>query len=315
MPLNRREFISLSAAAGAGLACNGRLHAAEFKTTLKKARIIGMPKSVDELKKVKDQGYEGVETKAWNATPADAAKAREMAEKAGIRIHSVMRGWASVNSKDPAAVEKSIESVKTALKAAQGFGADAILLVPCRLGKIAMPQPWEFKIKFDEQNGHLSQVVDGDNAKYKAYIDAHDHSTDATVEALKKLIPVAEETKVIISVENVWNNLWVIPDIFKWLVASMKSPWVKAYYDIGNHVKYAPPEEWLKALGPLIVKLHAKDFKLNENGQGGKFVSLRKGSVNWPSVRKRIDEIGYNGWLTVEGGGNAQDLDAIIKGA
>jgi hexulose-6-phosphate isomerase len=314
MQIDRRGFLSLTAVAGAGLACGGRMYAAEFKTKIQKACIVGSPKTDDEWKKVKDQGYEGVETTAWNVKPDDAAKLREAAEKAGLKIHSVMRAWTQVNSKDPAAVQKEVDSVAVALRAAQGYGADAILWVPCKIGGMPMPEAWDFKIEIDEKNGHLKRVVDGDNEKYKAYIEAHDFATDASREAVKKLIPVAEETKVVIGLENVWNGLWVKPDVFKWLVASFESPWVKAYYDIGNHVKYAPPEEWIKALGPLLVKLHAKDFKLNADGHGGNWASLRKGSVNWPAVRKLLDDVGYNGWLTVEGPGNAQDMELIIKG-
>ena len=37
-----------------------------------------------------------------------------------------------------------------------------------------IPQPWEFDIEFDEKNGHLQRVVKGDNAPYKAYIEALD---------------------------------------------------------------------------------------------------------------------------------------------
>ena len=33
-----------------------------------------------------------------------------------------------------------------------------------------------------------------------------------------------------------------------------------------------------------------------------KFVQLRDGSVEWPEVRKALDEANYNGWGTIEGG-------------
>jgi hexulose-6-phosphate isomerase len=184
---------------------------------------------------------------------------------------------------------------------------------------MAMPEAWEFQIEFDEKTGHITKVVAGDNEKYKAYIEAHNQAVDGSIAAVRKLIPVAEQTKVVIALENVWNNLWVKPAYFKSFVASFQNPWVKAYFDIGNHVKYAPPEEWIRALGSLLAKCHVKDFKLNPDGHGGKFIDIRDGSVNWPVVRKALDDVGYSGWMTIEGGGlsleeHSKRLGLIIAG-
>jgi hexulose-6-phosphate isomerase len=166
-----------------------------------------------------------------------------------------------------------------------------------------MPEAWEFDLAFDEKTGHVTRVVAGDNARYDAYIRAQNRSTDTSRAAVEKLIPLAEELKVIIALENVWNNLWVKPDFFRHFVASFAHPWVKAYFDIGNHVKYAPPQDWIRTLGKLIVKLHVKDFKLNSDGHGGKFVHPRDGSIDWPAVRRALDEVGYTGWASIEDGG------------
>ena len=102
-------------------------------------------------------------------------------------------------------------------------------------------------------------------------------------------------------------------------MASFDSPWVKAYFDIGNHVKFAPPQDWIRTLGKLVVKCHVKDFKLSADGNGGDFCDIREGSVDWPAVRKALDEIGYNGWMTIEGSKLPLDeeskrLDLIIAG-
>jgi hexulose-6-phosphate isomerase len=322
--ISRRQFVAGAAAAGLGVTAS-RMFGAEppFKTTLKKAMIIGKPDEAG-LKKLKAAGFDGAETQACTASPDEAKACREVAEKLGMKIHSVLRGWMQFNSPDPDAVARSIAETEVALRAAQGYGADAILLVPCRIGGKDMPMPeaWEFQLEFDEKTGHLAKVVPGDNSKYTAYIDAHNQAVDGSTAAVKKLIPVAEETRVVIALENVWNNLWVKPAYFKAFVASFASPWVKAYFDIGNHVKYAPAEEWIQALGSLIAKCHVKDFKLNPDGHGGKFVAIRDGSVNWPLVRKTLDDMGYNGWLTHEHGGGerladeeiARRIDLIIQG-
>ncbi len=314
--LNRREFLGTAAAAGLVLASGAR-GAEGMKTTLHKAMIAGTDEAT--LKKYKDEGFEGVETPAADTAPDAAAKAREVAEKVGMRIHSVLRGWMEFNSKDAAKVEASIKRSENALRAAQGFGAETILLVPCRIGGMAMPQAWEFEIEFDDKTGHISKVAAGDNEKYKDYIEAHNWAIDSSTAAVKKLIPIAEETKIIIALENVWNNLWVKPAIYAHFVKSFNHPLVKAYFDIGNHVKYAPPQEWIKALGSLVAKCHVKDFKLKPDGHGGDFCASRDGSVDWPAVRKALDDANYNGWMTgedirVSSAEFSKRLDLIIAG-
>ncbi len=317
-PVTRRTFLSTSAAAGVGLMAAGRLSAAEFKTTLHKA-LIGMP-TEKSFASGKAAGFEGCESSSRQATVEEATEGRKIAEKLGMKIHCVLRGWTNFNSKDPAAVAKDIESVEVCLRACQAYGGDAVLLVPCRVSGMPMPEAWEFDIEFDKKTGHVKKVAAGDNSKYKEYMEAQNFATDSSRAAIEKLIPVAKETGVVIAVENVWNNLWVKPAIFQNFVASFNSSWVQAYFDIGNHVKYAPAEEWIRTLGKLIVKCHVKDFKLNENGQGGRFCDIRDGSVDWPEVRKALDEIGYNDFMTIEGSGGlsleekSKRLDLIIAG-
>ena len=308
---SRREFLAASAA-GVGLAAVGHAAEAPFKTTLHKAVILGKDRMNEEtLKKLKDAGLEGIE--AYTVPVDDAKKARELAEKCGLRIHSVMGGGSPAG-----------------LRAAQAYGADAVLLPAGGCGAKPIPEPWEFDIEFDETNGHITRVVKGDNEKFKPYIEAHNRSMDGTRESIKKLIPIAEETKVAIALENVWNNWCVRPELYKWLVASFSSPWVKAYFDVGNHVKYAGilrgdkveiaymPEVWIRAFGPLLAKIHVKDYKLNADGKGGNWAGIGQGSVNWPEVRKALDDVGYNGWLTDETGLGwpelSKRLDRIIAG-
>ena len=64
-----------------------------------------------------------------------------------------------------------------------------------------------------EANGHITQLVARDNEKFKDYIEAHNRSVDGVRESIKKLLPVAEETKVAIALENVWNNWCVRPEL------------------------------------------------------------------------------------------------------
>ncbi len=100
---------------------------------------------------------------------------------------------------------------------------------------------------------------------------------------------------------------------------AFQSPWVRSYFDIGNHVRYAAPEQWIRALGTTICKIHVKDFVVDRTApSGGKFVDIRDGDVNWPSVMQELDKIGYDGWMTIEGSGGlsmqekSERLDLIL---
>lgn len=350
--VNRREFITASAALGAGLGIGagpvgaqppaGQPAAAprapappvsslSFKTTPRKA-LIARPTD-DDLKRIKDAGFDGVEGRV--VPPPEAARLREVAEKIGLRIHSVLYGWAEFNSPDRSEVERTFAESEDALRTAEAFGADALLLVPCRISGggrrpgaitkspvLRMPRAWEYQIEFNPANGHLTKVVYGDNSPYADYIAAHNHATDASVEWVKRLIPLAEKTKVVIALENVGNNLWVQPAIFRHFVESFQSPWVKAYYDIGNHVRFAPPEQWILTLGDLLAKIHVKDYLLNPADPDGRGtpINIREGSVRWPVLRQALESVNYNGWMTIESNGDIpfeernRRLDLILAG-
>src|SRR5258708_2226918 len=247
--LNRREFVG-AAAAGLTLAVAGRAQAKDFKHPFHKAVMVGKTNE-KTLQEIKDAGFEGIEALQWQVTPEEAKAARKRAEKVGLVIHSVLLGWLDFNSDNPREVANSLSKAEIALRAAQGYGASAVLLVPCKLGSnISTPNAWDFDIEFDPKTGHVSRLVKGDDSKFKDYIDAQNRATDMSREALRKLIPTAESAGVMVGVENVWNNLWVRPDFFKHLVESCESKWIQAYFDIANHVKYlVPPEDWIRTLG------------------------------------------------------------------
>lgn len=340
-PVNRREFLGASALL-AGVPYVGRLADASvqapaapvppaaFTTKPHKALIQDRP-TEEYLTQLKAAGFEGVEAPR-TVPPADAEKIRALADRLGMRIHSVIRGTALFNSPDRSVVDQHFAQTEDAVRSAQAFGADTVLLVPARVeahtpggagnrNGILMPRPWEFLLEWD-QKGHISRAVAGDNAPYAEYIRAQNHAVDTSTEMVKRLIPMAEKAGVVIAIENVWNNLWVNPAYFKQYVESFQSKWVRAYYDIGNHIKFGRPEEWILTLGSLIVKVHVKDYKVDPadaDGQGA-FVNIRDGSVRWPIVRTALEQIGYNGWMTIEAPINisvaeqGQRLDLILAG-
>ena len=262
--LSRRGFLAVSAAGVSLAATGGRAAEPVYKSTLHKAVILRADRMNEEtFKKLKDAGIEGFE--GYTVAVDQAKRARELAEKFGLRIHSAMGGGSAAG-----------------LRAAQAYGADAVLAPVGGCSAKPMREPWEFDIKFDEANGHITQLVAGDNEKFKGYIEAHNRSVDGVRESIKKLLPVAEETQVAIALENVWNNWCVRPELYNWVVASFNSPWVKAYFDIGNHVKYAG----ILARRPSRDRLSARDVDSSSARAWPRFTSRTTSST--PTAKAAI---------------------------
>ena len=151
--INRREFVTASGLIGTSLALDagqspvGRDQRAAaqtpevpaapltFKTRPHKA-LIARP-TEDELKQMKAAGFEGVEARVL--PPGEAAQMRKVADGLGMRVHSVLYGWAEFNSPDKSEVDRTFGEAQDALRSAEAFGADTVLLVPCRIGHDGLP--------------------------------------------------------------------------------------------------------------------------------------------------------------------------------
>ena len=271
----------------------------KFNTRLHCATLVGEITGA-EIEALAAAGVEGVETRAWNVDLAKAREARRIAEANGIKIHSIMCSGAL--DKDDDLAKSETERLKGALRIAAAYGASSMLVVP---GRVNAPKinPFDFKIVFDPETLLVSKVVDGDNAPHESYIQAQNAATTAVRRHVPALESAAAYEGVTIGLENVWNNLWCSPELYAALIHSFDNLRIKSYFDLGNHVKYAPVPEWLRALGKnSIIKLHFKDFLLTNRSEPncGKFVPVGKGSNDWPLIRKTLDEIGYNGFVTIE---------------
>lgn len=128
---------------------------------------------------------------------------------------------------------------------------------------------------------------------------------------LQPIVKVAEEAGVHLAIENVWNKfLWSPLDMAKY-IDEFASPNVCAYFDVGNTLAFGLPEHWIRTLGHRIRKVHVKDFRTGVGNYHG-FVSLLSGDVNWPEVRKALEDIGFNDSLTAELSPYAHYPDQLI---
>ena len=230
----------------------------------------------------KRAGFEEVEC----ATAADDAEAQQIkaaSEASGLRVHSVMNvahGKYPLASPDPAVVAESMKGLEMSLRQAHLYGSDTVLLVA----------------------GFVTQDV--------GYRDVWVRSE----REIRKILPLAAELKVIIALENVGRFL-ISPLEFAQFVDSFSSPWMRAYFDVGNILRYGFPQDWIRTLGKRIVKLHLKDPNTRQTpGPGVRQPRLLEGEVNWKAVHAALTEIGYHGSATVElPGGDEEYLRDVVQ--
>ena len=267
MRTTRRDFLKTVSAVAAGSLVASPVRA---RPAIKKGLVFDMVSDklsyADRFKMVRDSGFEVVQA----LTEPDERKAQEMkqaADAANVRIDSVMNvdHWQyPLSSSDPAVIDKSLNGMRTSLRNAKLWGADVVLLVPA--------------------------VVNSQTS----YRDAWTRSQTQ----IRKLIPLAQELNVVIGIEEVWNRFLLSPIEMAQYVDEFRSPWIKAWFDVGNVVLYGYPQDWIRTLGKRIVKVHLKDFKRKQGGYD--WVNLGDGDVEWPAVRQAFSDIGYGGSVIAE---------------
>ena len=111
---------------------------------------------------------------------------------------------------------------------------------------------------------------------------------DEVVRRLKAVAPKAEKAGVALGVES-----WLSADQHLEILERVGSKAVKVYYDVcnSNDMGYDIYKE-IRQLGRArICEFHAK-----ENGS-----LLGQGKVDFKKVREALDDIGYTGWIQIEG--------------
>jgi hexulose-6-phosphate isomerase len=139
--------------------------------------------------------------------------------------------------------------------------------------------------------------------------------TQATI---RRAIPYAEKKRIHILIENIWNTFLIEPLTMARYIDELDSPYVKAYFDVGNVVRWGFPQHWIEVLAERTVKIHIKEYNLkvamNEGMGKGFAVPIGQGSIDWKRVREELKKIGYRGWATAEvSGGDRRRLAEISQ--
>ncbi len=240
--------------------------------------------------RTKAAGFDAIELAVGTDFPLDISRddARRMgdaAHKAGVEIATI---WVSeplhknpLNAAEPAVRARGAEAIRTVIRIATDMNCKALLLYAVRLG-----------------NGPRFQY-------------GSQETWDRLSGELRKLAPDAQEAKVLLNPENVWNKFLLSPLEMRAFVDQFHSPWIQTHFDTGNVMQYGYPEDWILTLGPRIKRVHIKDYKLSAGAEQGRFVDLLKGDVNWQAVMRALKTTGYNGPLSPEIGYESGQPDQL----
>lgn len=230
----------------------------------------------------KDAGFEGVEVAldetgelSLTTTSEELQAIKQQAADAGIALYSVACGlywnyW--LCSEDATEQQKAKDILKKQIDVAAELGCQSILVIPgCVNADFAAP----------------GRVMD------------YDVVYERSLAAIQEMKAYAEEKKVEIGLENVWNKFLLSPMEMRDFIDKIGSNYVGSYLDIGNTLANGYPEQWVKILAGRIKKVHFKDYRVEAGGLHG-FVDLLAGDVNYPAVVEALASVGYDGWVTAE---------------
>jgi len=237
------------------------------------------------FRQLKEAGFDGIELNVDEAghsqhsltletSDAELGTIKNLSEKFGLPVISIstsMLGGYRMGAPDEADRELAKQIIRTQLKCAKALGASGILIVP------------------------------GGVPQQKSFIKARELS----MKTLLELKPEIEEYKINTGLENVWNGFFMSPYDMTAFIDEAASPYIRAYYDVGNVVAFSWSEYWIEVLESRISHIHVKDFKRGSTSfgglnSGGSFVDLLKGDTNWEAVIPALQAAGFDGYLTAE---------------
>ncbi len=136
-------------------------------------------------------------------------------------------------------------------------------------------------------------------------------SRDYFVDGLSKAADFAAQAGVMLGIENMDGEDVISLDTALELVEEINNPWLKLYPDVGNlAANQLDPCQQLRIAPGQLVGLHLKETKVGVYRR----VPFGQGIVPFQKVAKTLDEINYQGPLTLEmWSDNAEDSVVIAQ--
>ena len=234
------------------------------------------------FEEAKEAGFEAVELCCGDTgklslrnTEKQCLRIRNKAESVGVQIASLASGvyWDyNLGCNKVMVRNRAEQATRKMLQIAAWLGTDAMLFIPGAVDVFFNPE---------------------------ADVIPYDILLARVKQGMKRLLRTAEQCKVALCVENVWNKFLLSPIEMRDFIDGFDSEFVGSYFDVGNVLAFGYPEQWIRILGKRIRRVHVKDYRISAGDADG-FCDLLEGDVNWPEVGKALRAIGYDGYCTAE---------------
>lgn len=271
--VSRRNCLKALAGSTLGLQAlwGGELTGRIYKA-VKVSMIQSGESTLDKFKIAQDAGFDGISLFAPDRF--ELREALHAQDATGVRIHNVngTYHWKErLSDPDPAVRSKALQNLKDCIQFSADCGGDSVLLVN---GKVTDP-----------------------NSENHAQVE------ERSIEGIRAALPLASRLGVRILCENVGNGFCPAARQWSKYLDGFASPFVGAFFDIGNHHGYGGAPHWIRTLAHRVVKIDVKDRNLSLDRN----CDLFDGDVEWDQVRAALRDIQFTGWATAEVSGGDED--------
>jgi hexulose-6-phosphate isomerase len=118
------------------------------------------------------------------------------------------------------------------------------------------------------------------------------------VQSLQQIAGTAEQLKVSLAVEFVWNGFLFSPLEMKHFLDEVGSPYIGFYFDPGNMAVFQYPHHWVRIVGEHIKMVHLKDWR--GRALNGGWTALMEGEVDYATMNRELRSAGYDGPMISE---------------
>lgn len=133
------------------------------------------------------------------------------------------------------------------------------------------------------------------------------------LEAVEPLLPQAEDMGLRIAVENHHGGILTVSEDFCWLFARCAHPRLGVNFDFKNSLEGGqPPEEFIQcaAVRSRLFYCHLDNFTTTPAGRN-RSIAVNRGDVDVEALLHSVEKTGYDGWLSIEYGGEEQTFSHV----